>query len=790
MAAGQAPPPTRVEVLGPLRLVVDGVAVDVRGPEAARGARAAGARRGPDRDGRSPGGRAVAAEVPESGRQALHSHVSRLRGHLGPAAARLQTVHDGYRLDLGDRRTGPGAGPGAAGARARRCAATTRPTRTPCCGRRTRCGAGRCWPTSPTSRRSRAAVEECAQLHREVTDALIASRDRRRSRRTGSWASPRRRVAADPLREPAVLLLMRALAATGQAPEALRAGRGVPAPAGRGDRPRPVTGAGRARARHRRRSRRSGTRLRRTRPARPTTRLIGREAQVAALHRLLAVERLVTVVGPGGVGKTRVALEVARRTDAATVLLLAPVTDPAAIPHALAAALNLTVVHGDVLAACVAVLGDRPGLLVDRQLRAPARRGPRHRRRGAVRAARDCRCWPPAANRSGWPPSTPSGWRRCRCPAAAATEDLPQVPSVAVFLDRAGRVRPGPPPTPAELHTVADIVRRLDGMPLAIELAAGRLSTFSLDRPAPPARPLARPARRRPAQRRPPAPDAARDRRVVLPVAHGRRTPAVPAPVGLRRRRRPRHRRAARHRPGPGRAIRAAVLARLVDASMIDAHFADGHPVPHAGDAAGVRPRPAGRGRRGRSRSRAPGALGGRADRRGSPPIMTTEREPEADAALRRELPNLRAAWRLARRRVPLDDAAIDRHRTVRRGRLPRPRRDSRLGRGTGRGPGARRPPARGRGARHRGGSRLPPRRPPAGRTARPRRARSGRPTMPTSWYCLLPLSVAALARGAYAEAVDHSLAAPPRSPVGRATASGSPPWRRRTRATRTRHGR
>src|ERR687898_160816 len=45
---------------------------------------------------------------------------------------------------------------------------------------------------------------------------------------------------------------------------------------------------------------------------------------------------------------------------------------------------------------------------------------------------------------------------------------------------RAARVRRGPAPTAAELRTVADIVRRLDGMPLAIELAAGRLSTFSL----------------------------------------------------------------------------------------------------------------------------------------------------------------------------------------------------------------------------------------------------------------------------------------------------------------------
>ena len=87
-------------------------------------------------------------------------------------------------------------------------------------------------------------------------------------------------------------------------------------------------------------------------PARPATPLFGRDAEIAAVHRLLASNRLVTVVGPGGVGKTRVAMEVARRVDTATVLLLAPVTDPAAVPFALADAMGLTVSRGDVLAAC------------------------------------------------------------------------------------------------------------------------------------------------------------------------------------------------------------------------------------------------------------------------------------------------------------------------------------------------------------------------------------------------------------------------------------------------------
>ena len=88
---------------------------------------------------------------------------------------------------------GPGrrAGSGVARRRAAaRCSQTRRP-RTRNFGRRTGCGAGPCWPTSPRSSRSRAAVEGCAQLHREVTDALITQRDRRRTTPSRWMAWPR-----------------------------------------------------------------------------------------------------------------------------------------------------------------------------------------------------------------------------------------------------------------------------------------------------------------------------------------------------------------------------------------------------------------------------------------------------------------------------------------------------------------------------------------------------------------------------------------------------------------------
>ena len=445
---------------------------------------------------------------------------------------------------------------------------------------------------------------------------------------------------------------MRVLAATGRAPEALRTGREYrhrladetgldPSPA-LGELERDIAGgtAGPPPARP-------------EAPTQPTTRLIGREAQVAALHRLLAAEQLVTLVGPGGVGKTRVALEVARRSGAATVLLLAPVTDPAAIPHALAAALSLKVVQGDVLLACVAVLGDRPGLLVIDNC---------EHLLDAVRDAvgvvlSSCpQLSVLATSREPLGLAAEYASRLAPLPLPGPNQDLPQVPSVAVFLDRASRVRPGPRLTPAELRTVADIVHRLDGMPLAIELAAGRLSTFSLadlrgrlDRSLDllgGGRPSGDPRHRTlratiewsyqlltEDERR-----LFRHLSVFVDGVDLDDAERLAADLGLE--------------SDPG-----SVLARLVDASMIDADFERGtrYRMLETLRAFGL------------DRLVAAGedeAAAGRMLRWAVEltawveAAMTTEGEPEADAALRRELPNLRAAWRLARRRGSLDAAA------------------------------------------------------------------------------------------------------------------------------------
>jgi predicted ATPase/DNA-binding SARP family transcriptional activator len=744
----------RVEVLGPLRVLVDGTAVEVPGPKRravlALLALAEGRTVPVDDlvDALWP------AAVPESARQALHTHVSRLRTHLGPAADRLQTREAGYRLDLGPD--------GLDLARARALLAGARSAAGPDPVQRGGAAVGGARAVARSgaarSRRRRAiatAAEGCARLRREVVDALVGTAvEAGQADRVVDLADEAR--AADPLREPAVLALMRALAATGRAPEALRIGREYrlrladetgldPGPALAGLE-RDIAGgaAGPVPARA-------------AAPALPTTRLLGRAAEVGALHRLLATERLVTVVGPGGVGKTRLAAEVARGSDAATVLLLAPVTDPAAIPHALAAALTLTVVQGDVLAACVAVLGDRPGLLVIDNCE------------HLLDAARDTvgvllaacpRLSLLATSREPLGLPAEHAFRLTPLPLPGPDDggDLARVPSVAVFLDRAARVRSGAAPHGEQLRTVADIVRRLDGMPLAIELAAGRLSSFSLtDLRARLDRSLdllgdGRPtgdARHRTLRATVEwsyqllSPDQQRLFRQLSVFVDG---------VDLDTAERLAAELGAGTDPG-------STLARLVDASMVEADFGGG----------GTRYRMLETLRAyGRDRLVAAGEEDAAATRliRWAVELtgwfaveVLTEREPEADAVLRREPANLRVAWQLARGRGALDEAAavvaslmdavayrdLVEFREWARELARDPALDGHPRAGMVLGIAAE--------ATYQSGDYAE-----AERLARAGLDRAIDDTARA--YCLMPLSVAALARGARAEAVEHALAA------------------------------
>lgn len=90
-----------------------------------------------------------------------------------------------------------------------------------------------------------------------------------------------------------------------------------------------------------------------------TTSLIGRESEVDAINAAVRSHRLVTLTGVGGVGKSRLALEVAAQLadefpDGVWVFELAAVTDPAAVPDAVAAVLGITQQPGKSVADSVA----------------------------------------------------------------------------------------------------------------------------------------------------------------------------------------------------------------------------------------------------------------------------------------------------------------------------------------------------------------------------------------------------------------------------------------------------
>ncbi len=210
-----------------------------------------------------------------------------------------------------------------------------------------------------------------------------------------------------------------------------------------------------------------------------STRLIGRELAVKDLAALIPAHRLVTLTGVGGVGKTRLAVQVAAELagdfpDGVWLVELAPVGDPAAVPSAVATVLGVTPQAGSTVTESIAnVLSGRRLLVVwdncEHVLDAAA---------ALVDAilARASTVTVVATSREGlrvaaewlWPvPSLDVG----ATDAAAAVE---------LFVDRARAVNPGfGVLQDAEAEAVTEICRRLDGNALAIELAAARMMSMS-----------------------------------------------------------------------------------------------------------------------------------------------------------------------------------------------------------------------------------------------------------------------------------------------------------------------
>ena len=222
---------------------------------------------------------------------------------------------------------------------------------------------------------------------------------------------------------------------------------------------------------------------------RPPTSFVGRDDDVAGVLKRLQVERLVTLTGPGGVGKTRLATEAAARLAVpAWFAELAPVTDPAEVPYAVLDALGLRErsiasrgadMAGDPADRLCAALADREAVLIldncEHVIDAAASL--------AARLLADCpRVSILATSRE--PLQIPGETLHVVAPLAAPREsDVPEIsttyPAVRLFADRAAAVLPGFELDAANAEAVAGICRNLDGMPLAIELAAPWLRTLT-----------------------------------------------------------------------------------------------------------------------------------------------------------------------------------------------------------------------------------------------------------------------------------------------------------------------
>jgi predicted ATPase/DNA-binding SARP family transcriptional activator len=408
---------------------------------------------------------------------AVHVAVGRLRRALGPAGTKLVTGPRGYRLDLAGEPTD--AALFEDDCRAARARVTSDPEDAVSLFDR---GLAR-WQGPAfgefADSFARAAAVRLEEQRRVATedraDALLHA-----GRIEEAVASAADLVAAHPLAERPVLLHMRSLAAAGRVADALEAyqqHRAVmreqlgldPSPEARelharmlrADAPVPVRRAGGIRP----------TGL----PRRPSA-LIGRDDDLTRLGAVLADTRLVTLVGPGGVGKTRLALEVAHRRAADRPVWwvdLVPVPPPRVV-EAIAAATGVEVVPGpDPADALCAALATARGLLVldnaehvlDPLSAVIERILDDAPDLGILVTSRERLALDDEAVRTLSPLPLPGGGDRDN-------------PAVRLFLARMPRL--GRPLDDEELALVAQLCHRLDGLPLAIELGAARADGLGL----------------------------------------------------------------------------------------------------------------------------------------------------------------------------------------------------------------------------------------------------------------------------------------------------------------------
>lgn len=463
-AADRTTHAVRVDVLGPLALHVDGRPVAVPGAQrrallallALDAGRVVGATRlvdalWPD-------------DPPENATQALYNHVSRLRGHLQPHAERLQRHGAGYRLHLKPGELDVDA--------ARRLAAADRPRE-----------ALALWRGAALEEfRSLPGLEAEAvgldELRTRLVDDLLEARLRTGDPEVAADAAAA--VAAEPLRERTVLLLVRALATEGRTSEAMAAAREYrsrlaeetgldPGPALAELEEQVAGGITGPIVRHA--------------VGRPDGPLVGRQQDREEALRLLGSHAAVTIAGPGGVGKTRLALDVAAEVSATTtrdvvVADLAAVDRPDRLCQAVASTLGLRTT-GTVRATDVAtaLVGRDLLLVLDNCEHLP------DACRDLVNTVRLLAPGVRVLATSRVTLHVPGEYvlRIQPLPVPRGATDLAALrrqPAVRAFVEHVRRRRPYYELEPEDAADVVEVLRALDGLPLGIELAARQVSVM------------------------------------------------------------------------------------------------------------------------------------------------------------------------------------------------------------------------------------------------------------------------------------------------------------------------
>jgi predicted ATPase/DNA-binding SARP family transcriptional activator len=216
----------------------------------------------------------------------------------------------------------------------------------------------------------------------------------------------------------------------------------------------------------------------------PLTSFVGRTTELGEIGELLAAERLITLVGPGGSGKTRLALEaairnVARYPDGVHLVDLASVTSVRAVTLAVAAPLGVSGQSGRSTEAVLAeYLAGRELLLVVDNCEHLAD-GVAHLLATLLGAAPRLRVLATSREPLGVPGEARYEVLPLPVPDADdPPDDIEAFDGVRLFVDRARSADPHFRLTEANAPEVAQICRRLDGIPLALELAAPRVRAF------------------------------------------------------------------------------------------------------------------------------------------------------------------------------------------------------------------------------------------------------------------------------------------------------------------------